>query len=356
MESASINCLEDGKVSKVILEEGQGEETPQEDQEVDVTYIGTLENGEEFDRNDNVDEPFQFFIGSDSIIKGWSHGVRTMKKGEKAMFTIDQEHAYGESGRPPKIPERATLKFEITLIDFRDRTKSKYDYEPEERVAAGLEFKEAGSVAFKAAMSALSVDKDQNEYQKKLAEAKKEYMQAVEFLDEETTAEAVQCFVLTSLNLALIAFKEGKLHESIVHCEKAMEKDPKNVKSYFRRGNANLAGKNYEAAIMDFNVALGMESTNVEVKRALLDAKKKFAEFKKKEQSIYSKMFSQDLYEHAPEKKSNWSDESNPRVWFDIKIGEEEPERIEFELYANAAPKCAENFRCLCTGEKGESQ
>jgi len=69
---------------------------------------------------------------------------------------------------------------------------------------------------------------------------------------------------------------------------------------------------------------------------------------------MYGNMFSQEsIYEHAAEPKGDYSDPSNPRVFFDIKIGSAEPERIEFELYANACPKTAENFRALCTGEKG---
>ena len=61
------------------------------------------------------------------------------------------------------------------------------------------------------------------------------------------------------------------------------------------------------------------------------------------------------IYDHPVEveSKEDYSDPSNPQVYMDIKIGDKAAERIEFELFANAAPKSAENFRCLCTGEKG---
>ena len=44
---------------------------------------------------------------------------------------------------------------------------------------------------------------------------------------------------------------------------------------------------------------------------------------------------------------------SRPRVFFDVSIGNQEAGRIEFELYNDVVPKTAENFRALCTGEKG---
>eukprot|EP00741_Cyanophora_paradoxa_P007522 tig00001154_g7275.t1 len=45
----------------------------------------------------------------------------------------------------------------------------------------------------------------------------------------------------------------------------------------------------------------------------------------------------------------------NPRekVFFDVTINKEMVGRIVFELFSDVVPRTAENFRCLCTGEKG---
>jgi len=50
----------------------------------------------------------------------------------------------------------------------------------------------------------------------------------------------------------------------------------------------------------------------------------------------------------APKKRKG-----NPKVYLDIKIGDQTAGRIVIELRADVVPMTAENFRCLCTGEQG---
>ena len=44
---------------------------------------------------------------------------------------------------------------------------------------------------------------------------------------------------------------------------------------------------------------------------------------------------------------------ANPKVYFDMEVGGEDIGRITMELRQDVTPLCAENFRALCTGEKG---
>lgn len=50
---------------------------------------------------------------------------------------------------------------------------------------------------------------------------------------------------------------------------------------------------------------------------------------------------------------SNSASRLGKKVFFDPAVNGTKIGRIEFELYDNVVPKTAENFRALCTGEKG---
>ena len=84
-----------------------------------VHYIGTLEStGEEFDQSYKRGKPIELTLGSGQVIQGWEEGLLDMCPGEGRRLTIPPELAYGEFGRPPVIPGRATLVFETELVDI----------------------------------------------------------------------------------------------------------------------------------------------------------------------------------------------------------------------------------------------
>ena len=112
--------LPEGVKKEILTAAADGNwKMPKKGDEVTVHYVGTLQSdGSEFDSSRSRDKPFVFTLGRSEVIKGWDVGVATMKKGEVAKFTLAPEFAYGDAGSPPKIPEKATLVFEVELISW----------------------------------------------------------------------------------------------------------------------------------------------------------------------------------------------------------------------------------------------
>lgn len=94
---------------------GTGKEAKTGDK-VKVHYTGTLANGTQFDSSKGKD-PFGFTIGKGDVIKGWDDGVAGMKIGGKRKLTIPYTLGYGEKGNPPTIPPKATLLFDVELLE-----------------------------------------------------------------------------------------------------------------------------------------------------------------------------------------------------------------------------------------------
>lgn len=112
----------DGGVMKEILSHGvQGWQKPENGDDVQMHYRGTLLDGTVFDSSYDRDTPFSFKLGDGKVIKGWDIVGKTMAKGEKAKVTLKPEFAYGDSGSPPKIPPNATLIFEMELLSWTSK-------------------------------------------------------------------------------------------------------------------------------------------------------------------------------------------------------------------------------------------
>ena len=96
---------------------GTGEEAKVGDT-VEVHYVGTLEDGTQFDSSRDRGETFSFTIGQGYVIQGWEQGIPGMKVGGLRKLTIPSDLGYGDYGTGP-IPGGATLIFEVELVSIQ---------------------------------------------------------------------------------------------------------------------------------------------------------------------------------------------------------------------------------------------
>ena len=87
------------------------------------------------------------------------------------------------------------------------------------------------------------------------------------------------------------------------------------------------------------------------------ELKKKRSLASKKEKKFFGNIFQKksEYNEFDSLERCEYSDPSKHLVFLDISIGDSAPERLIIEVFSNLVPKTAENFRALCTGERGNS-
>lgn len=81
-------------------------------------YHGTVLGGPKFDSSYDRGQPFEFRVGAGEVIKGWDEAFATMRKGERRTLIVPHWLGYGAMGKGV-IPGRATLVFEVELVDIR---------------------------------------------------------------------------------------------------------------------------------------------------------------------------------------------------------------------------------------------
>jgi FKBP-type peptidyl-prolyl cis-trans isomerase len=83
---------------------------------VTVRYKGSLMDGTVFDETNDAEGPRSFELTTDGVIEGWVRGLVGQKEGSVVKLAIPASLAYGNEGKPPVIPKRADLRFEIEIV------------------------------------------------------------------------------------------------------------------------------------------------------------------------------------------------------------------------------------------------
>jgi FKBP-type peptidyl-prolyl cis-trans isomerase len=103
----------------IMLKENKAGEQVTPGSKASVHYSGYFTNGKMFDSSVERNQLFTLKVGVGQVIRGWDEGLTLLRKGEKAKLIIPYQLAYGEQGRPPVIPEKSDLIFDVEIIDVQ---------------------------------------------------------------------------------------------------------------------------------------------------------------------------------------------------------------------------------------------
>ncbi|XP_050372338.1 peptidyl-prolyl cis-trans isomerase FKBP62-like [Argentina anserina] len=286
------DVTKDKKVLKKALKEGEGYERPNDGAVVQVKLVGKLQDGTVFMKKGHDNEPFEFKTDEEQVIDGLDRAVKSMKKGEVALVTIQPEYAFGSSESVQElavVPGNSTVYYEVELISFV-KEKESWDMNTQEKIEAAGKKKEEGNALFKAA---------------KFERASKRYEKAVKFVeydssfgdDEKQQAKVLK--ITCNLNDAACKLKLKQYKQAEKLCTKVLELDSRNVKALYRRAQAYIQLVDLDLAELDIKKALEVDPNNKDVKLEYKLLKEKVREYNKKDAQFYGNIFAK-MSRHDP--------------------------------------------------------
>lgn len=270
---------EDGGIIRRMVTKGRRYSKPNEGAAVEVTVEGTCE-GRVFDQRE-----MKFEIGDGERLglpTGVEKAIMYMEQGEESFFDIKPKYGFGKAGNAAyNIPGGATLQYKLKLTAF-EKAKAYWEMNTPEKLEQSCIVKEKGTQYFK---------------EGKYKQASVQYKRIVSWLenesglveDEEQKGKALR--LAAHLNLAICFLKLQEPKQALENCEKALELDESNEKALFRRGEALLAMKDFDAARDVFQHVIQLYPGNVAAKGQVALCQKQMKEHHDKEKRVYANMF-----------------------------------------------------------------
>lgn len=108
---------ESNGIYRIVLKEGSEIQIEPGDT-ITINYEGKFLNGKFFDSTIKRNQPFQFVYGTEwQVIKGLEDALAMMTEGEKSLFILPSEMAFGKEGSSTGIiPPYTSLIFEVEVL------------------------------------------------------------------------------------------------------------------------------------------------------------------------------------------------------------------------------------------------
>ena len=117
-----VQKTESGLLYTVIQSGNMKKAAKNDEDEVEVYYVGKLQDGTVFDScTAESGKPIKFPLNR--VIKGWTEGMKLVGPGGKIKLYIPASMAYGENGAGESIGPNEALEFEVELVSVTPAKK-----------------------------------------------------------------------------------------------------------------------------------------------------------------------------------------------------------------------------------------
>ncbi|KAL1110948.1 hypothetical protein V6Z11_D02G022700 [Gossypium hirsutum] len=253
---------------------------------VQVKLIGKQEDGMIFVKKGHDEGSFEFKVDEGQVIDGLEKTVKTMKKGEHALTTIQPEYAFGSSEYSTvyyEVELVSTVYYEVELVSFV-KEKESWEMNAPEKIEASGKKKEEGNVLFTAG----NIERASKRYEKAVRYIEHDYS-----FNHEEQQQSKLLKVTCNLNNAACQLKLKDYKQAEELCTKVLELESRNVKALYRRAQAYIQLVDLDLAEADIKKALEIDPGNRELKLGCRVLKEKMREYKKDAQfygNIFAKM------------------------------------------------------------------
>eukprot|EP00127_Corallochytrium_limacisporum_P002449 Clim_evm6s128 gene=Clim_evmTU6s128 len=286
-------------VCKVTVEEGQGYEEPNEGATVEVEVEGARvePSGRVYkDATVNFTEVKKFVVleGDSGLPHLLEEAIMKMKKDEIADIEIKPVAAENMKLVPaagdPALSDDEMIVIRVRMNGFL-KAREVWELKDHERIKEAERLRGKANELFKA---------------QRLELAQKKYQKAIRLIDLDKEAaekheEEIKTLQLPlNLNMSLVQYKQGMYRDALKYAQKALDVDDRSIKGWFRKSQALTALGEYVQAWDCLKKAQEIDPEDKAVKAEMIRIKQRKDAQQKKDQAVFSKMFSKSIVTEEP--------------------------------------------------------